>query len=207
MSCPNDGPEHSAALHPARFTRREVLAAGGVTLAGCSSLPPGDDARYEQSDIDLAIGYTDVHQSDDIAVTIKWRWESGDGGSEPEDAFVITWDDEKWDLVGAGELLDPTLGFADGYESTGDTIRLDGTGRHDGQAGSRFRHDDAGSEIDTRYGGTVRLSPSDDSVTDNRWVVTGRYAHVTGTNDDTEGEGWFGGLDVAWRKTLEFEED
>lgn len=207
MPNPNDDADRSAALHPSRLSRRELLAASGVALAGCSSRPLSDDPRYERSDIDLGLGYTDVHHSDDIAVTLHWRWEGGDGGSEPEDAFVITWDDERWDLVGAGELLQPKHGFADGHESTGDTIRLDGTGRVDGQAGARFRHDDAESEPDTPYGGTVRLSPSSHSDSEGGWVVTGRFAHVTGTNDDTEAEGWFGGLDVAWRTSLEFEQE
>lgn len=207
MSNPNDDANRSAALQSSRISRRAVVAAGGVALAGCSSRSLSDDTRYERSDIDLGLGYTDVNDSDDIAVTFYWRWESGSGGSEPEDAFVITWDDEQWDLVGAGELLDPSLGFADGYESTGETIRLDGTGHHDGQAGARSRHDDAASVIDTHYVGVVRLSPSGHSISDTGWVITGRYAHVTGLNDDTEGEGWFGGLDVAWRTSLEFEED
>lgn len=207
MTDPNDAVGRSATLHSGRITRREVVAASSVALAGCSTLSLSDDTRYERSDIDVGLGYTDVHQSDDIAVTFHWRWENGDGGSEPEDAFVITWNDDKWDLVGAGELLRPKHGFADGHESTGKTIRLDGTGHYESQAGARFRHEDAASELDTSYGGTVRLSPSGHSVSDTSWVITGRFAHVTGTNDDTEGEGWFGGLDVAWRKSLEFAEE
>ena len=201
MSDPNDDADRSVTLHPARVTRREVVAASSVTLAGCSSLSLSDDTRYKRSDIDAALRYTDVHHSDDIAVTFSWRWESGDGGSEPEDAFVITWNENKWDLVGAGELLQPKHGFADGHESTGETIRLDGTGHYDGQAGARFRHQDAASELDTPYGGTVRLSPNGHSISDSNWVITGRFAHVTGANDDTEGGGWFGGLDVAWRES------
>jgi len=204
MSSPNEDADRSAARHPDRLTRRGLVAASGVALAGCSSLTRSPDSGYERSDIDVGLRYTDVHDSDDIAVTFNWRWESGTGGSEPQDAFVITWDDARWDLVGAGELLHPKHGFADGYESTGETIRLDGTGRDDGQPGARFRHDDAASERDTPYGATVRLSPTGDPGPDPNWAMAGHYAHVTGTNEDTEGEGWFGGLEVAWRTSVEW---
>ena len=211
MAGREDLPAQSRAVRPRQLTRRGLLAASGVAVAGCSSLDRSDGAGYDRSDVDLTVGYTtasgddDAHD-DDIAVSLEWRWSGENGGTEPDDAAVLTWDAERWELVGAGELLRPENARADGYESTGETVRLDGTGTFDGTESVRFRHDDTAVEADYPYNASCRLSPRGHSPSESNWAVTGRFAHVTGENENTEGDGWFGGLDVAWTKSLEFEE-
>ena len=197
----------SRAVRPTRLTRRGFLAASGVTVAGCSGLDRSGDSGYERSDLGFRVGYTTARgHDDDIAVSMRWRWSGENGGTEPDDAVVLTWDAERWELVGAGELLRPENARADGYESTAETVRLGGTGAFDGTEGARFRHDDAEAEADKLYSASCRLSPRGHPLSESAWAVTGRFAHITGENENTEGDGWFGGLDVAWTKSLEFEQ-
>ena len=207
MAGRGDSPAQSRAVRPRRLTRRGLLAASGVAVAGCSGLDRPGDAEYKRSDLSFGLGYTTARgHNDDIAASMVWRWSGENGGTKPDDALVLTWDAERWELVGAGELLRPENARADGYESTAETVRLDGTGAFDGIEGVRFRHDDAAAEADYPYNASCRLSPRGHSSSESNWAVTGRFAHVTGENEDTEGDGWFGGLDVAWTKSLEFEE-
>jgi len=197
----------SRAVRPNWLTRRGFLTASGVTVAGCSGLDRSDGAGYDRSDLNFGLVYTTARgHNDDIAVSAVWRWSGKNGGTEPDDAVVLTWDAERWELVGVGELLRPENARADGYESTAETVRLDGTGAFDGTEGVRFRHDDAAAEADYPYSASCRLSPSGHSPSESTWVVTGRVAHVIGEDESTEGDGWLGGLDVAWTKSLEFEE-
>lgn len=180
-------------------SRRAVLAACGAgltTLAGCSAVEDLGGAKYEQSDLELTIGMECASDgSDDVIVTLSWEWDSGSGGSDPDDVVVIDWPDEKWTLV------EPT-------HSTTETVRFDGKGVVDEMEGVRFRHDDTAAEGGSTYAASCKLSPKGDFAADVRNVF-GQFAHVreesgkepTGPQDD----GWF--LDVNEEWTVERETD
>jgi len=172
-------------------SRRAVLTACGAgltTLAGCSAIGGESEPTYEQSDlkldIELACPSTGV---DAVIVTLSWTWANGAGGSEPDDALVITWPDEKWELLTAD------------HETT-DAVRFDGKGVVNRAEGVRFRHDDADAEEGTTYAASAKLSPKviGPQVAYN---VSGTFAHTRMEATETTEAGWFGDIDEAWRAT------
>lgn len=174
-------------------SRRGVLAACGAgvtTLAGCSAIGDGDEATYDQSDLDLAIRIECPQSAGDaVVVTLSWEWADGAGGSAPDDPLVVSWPDEKWELLSAAH-------------GTTDAVRFDGKGVVDGEEGVRFRHDDAAAEADTTYAASCELSPNEIGP-EVAHDVFGRFAHARAETTGTHGEGWFGDVDESWRATAE----
>lgn len=172
-------------------SRRAVLTACGVgvtTLAGCSAIGDGSEVTYEQSDLELDIGLECPSTgSDAVIVTLSWTWTDGTGGSEPEDALVITWPDEKWELL-------------TGDHETTDAVRFDGKGIVDGAEGVRFRHNDAGADDGTTYAARSKLSPNVIGPQEAH-NLSGKFAHVPAESTGTQGSGWFGDVNEAWIKT------
>ncbi|MEF8863708.1 MAG: hypothetical protein V5A29_03195 [Haloarculaceae archaeon] len=177
------------ALQPSGLTRREVLVVSGVAVSGCSAVKELGGAEYERSALDLAVGIACASAgSDDVTVTLSWAWDSGNGGSKPDDVLVIDWPDEKWELLTAA------------HETT-ETVRFDGKGVVDGMEGVRFRHDDAAADGGTTYAASCKLSPKGEFTPAVRNVF-GQFAHVREASDEessgTQGDGWFGDVTEAW---------
>ncbi len=174
-------------------SRRAVLTACGAgltTLAGCSVIGGESEPRYEQADLKMVIGLACPSTAGDaVIVTLSWTWGIGAGGSAPDDAMVITWPDEKWELLTAD------------HETT-DAVRFDGKGVVNGAEGARFRHDDADAEEGTAYAASAKLSPKvvGPQVAHN---VSGMLAHTRTGATETTGAGWFEDVNEAWRATSE----
>ena len=192
MSSRESPSTETLSCRPTRVTRRGLLAASSVALAGCSSLGRSDGS-YERSEIDLGIGYTvpDRDDPNDIVLSLEWDWAHENGGSEPDDAMVIGWPADQWELVSAGPLLRP--------HRSNPCERVTAVGTIDGMGGVRFRCDDTDSTDYKEYGGTVRcrLAPMTDSPRESAWTVYGKYAHLNG-DAETAVDGWFEDLPVAW---------
>lgn len=155
----------------------------------CSAISGGSEATYEPSDLELDIGLECTTGSDAVIVTLSWTWADGARGSAPDDAVVITWPDEKWELRTAD------------HETT-DAVRFDGKGTVNGTEGVRFRHDDAGAEAGTTYAVSATLSPKVIGPQEAR-TVSGKFAHVRAESTGTRGAGWFRDVDEAWLATRE----
>jgi len=174
-------------------SRRDILTACGVgltTLAGCSAIGDEGETTYEQPNLDLDIGFECTSAgSGGVIVTLSWTWGDDTGGSAPADALVITWPDEKWELLTAA------------HETT-DTVRFDGKGVVNGVEGVRFRHDDTDAEDGTRYAASSKLSPKVIGPQEAH-TVSGTFAHVRKEPTGTPGAGWLGDVNEAWRATRE----
>jgi len=155
---PTDG---SSALRPTGFGRREVLAATGVALTGCTAL---GGASYGRDDIDLSLDVACAgDDSDEKIVTLSWEWANENGGSDPPDLATIYWDERKWVLV-------------ESNEGTSEAVRYVGPGGRGGMKGVMYRHDDAVADAGTSYTASCRLAPTGEFTADVRNVF-GEFIH------------------------------
>ena len=122
---PADG---SSALQPTEFGRREVLAATGVALTGCTAL--GGGASYEKSDFEMEFSVECADgDSEEYAARVSWEWTADEGGSSPGDRVVIYWDERKWN-VALPEF------------ETSESVTFEGRGSPGGLDAVVFEHDD-----------------------------------------------------------------
>jgi len=183
----------SFALGSDDVTRREVLAASSVALAGCSALD-SVGSRYEQSDhelsLDVACADTDAGEH---VVRLSWEWTGGDGGTSPADVAIVYWDAEKWDRVEGGVGTTATVEWV-GYRTD------------DQQSAVVFFHDDASADGDTEYAGSVRLSVAGEFEEDVRNVF-GKFFHRTGGSADAVDADIPGSYDSEWMNTAESDQE
>lgn len=181
--------DDASILQSGRLTRRTFLVVSSVSVSGCSALGRSGAKAYQPGDQELRIS-AECATADaaDVIATLSWEWDGEDGGSAPEDALVISWPDEKWELVTAAH-------------STTDTVQFDGKGVRDGQEGVRFRHDDKAADGGVRYAASCKITPTGDFEKGTRNII-GQFAHVRqdsdGNTPDEQGSGWFKDIDEEW---------
>ncbi|PSQ43618.1 hypothetical protein BRD14_02875 [Halobacteriales archaeon SW_5_68_122] len=167
---PADG---SSALQPTGFGRREVLAATGVALTGCTAL--GGGASYEKSDFEMefSVECADANPEDYVA-RVSWEWTADEGGSSPGDRVVIYWDERKWD-VALPEF------------ETSESVMLEGRSPG-GLDAVVFEHDDESADVDATHVAACSLSPKGDYDQDVRNVFV-KYYHRTEGDDEVSTSG------------------
>jgi len=152
---------------PAGFGRREVLAATGVALAGCSSLS-GGGASYEKSDFDMEFSMECADaESGEYVGRASWEWTADEGGSSPGDRVVIYWDERKWDVALAE------------FE-TSESVTFKERGSYGGLEAVIFDHDDESAGGDTTHVAASSLSPKGDYDPDVRNVYVKYYHRIEG---------------------------
>lgn len=176
----------TVALLPPAVSRREVLVASGVALSGCSAVG-AIGAAYERSDIELSLGL-ECTGSEALIASLSWTWDSGGGGSAPDDVALLYWDDRKW------ELQVPV-------DDTTEAVEFEARGAAGDLSGVRFAHDDTIAEGGTTYAASCQLEPIGDWSADERNVFA-KFAHVRERANDastaTQAQRPLGDLDQAW---------
>ena len=164
---PGDG---SSARQSTGFGRREVLAATGVALAGCSSLG-GGGASYEKSDFEMEFSMECADADSETYVAhVSWEWTADEGGSSPGDRVVISWDERKWYVV------DPEF-------ETSESVTFEGRGSPGGLDAVEFEHDDESADGGAKNVAACSLSPYGDYDQDGRNVFV-KYYHRTEGDDE-----------------------
>ena len=165
----------SSALQPTGFGRREVLAATGVALTGCTAL--GGGASYEESDFEMEFSMECADgDSEDYVTRVSWEWTADEGGSSPGDRVVIYWDERKWGVV------DPEF-------ETSESVTFYGKGSPGGSDAVVFEHDDEGADGGAMHVAACSLSPKGDYDRNVRNIFVKYYHRTEGDDEVSTPEG------------------